>query len=62
MRRPSACYLIEYLGLIDQEAEAGKAVKGARRLQARLSPISDLNEDDIKTLVVDDKWLATLRR
>jgi len=51
-----------YLALIDQEAEASKRVREAQRaLDAKIAAkYKALSEDEIKTLVVDDKWLATL--
>ena len=51
-----------YLALIDQEAEASKRVREAQRaLDAKVAAkYKALSEDEIKTLVVDDKWLATL--
>jgi type I restriction enzyme M protein len=54
--------LNRYLALIDQEAEAAKRVREAQRaLDAQVTAkYKALCEDEIKTLVVDDKWLATL--
>lgn len=54
--------LNRYLALIDQEAEAAKRVREAQRaLDARVAAKTKaLNEDGVKTLVVDDKWLAAL--
>jgi type I restriction enzyme M protein len=51
-----------YLDLIEQEATANKKVKDAQKaLEAKVSAqYAKLSEMDIKTLVVDDKWLATL--
>ncbi|HEY0754164.1 MAG TPA: type I restriction-modification system subunit M [Ktedonobacteraceae bacterium] len=51
-----------YLDLLDQEAEANSKVKTAQKLlEARVAAkYKTLNEDEVKTLVVDDKWLATL--
>ena len=51
-----------YLELIDQEAALKKAIKEA---EAELDQLAhdkypELSEDEVKTLVVDDKWLATL--
>ena len=50
------------IALIDQEAEANRKVKEAQKaLDARVAATySSLSEDEVKTLVVDDKWLATL--
>jgi len=49
--------------LFDQEAEAKKAVKEAQEALDRLvfAQYPKLTEDEIKTLVVDDKWQATLK-
>jgi type I restriction enzyme M protein len=51
-----------YLDLLDQEAEARKKVKDAQKtLDAKVAAqYKRLSEDEVKTLVVDDKWLATL--
>jgi type I restriction enzyme M protein len=51
-----------YLGLIEKEAAANKQVKEAQKaLEAKeAAKYTELTEDEIKTLVVDDKWLATL--
>lgn len=51
-----------YLLLIEQEAAAAKNVKEAQKaldIQV-IRKYSQLSEAEIKTLVVDDKWLATL--
>lgn len=50
------------LELIESEAEAAKAVKGAQaQLDAKvLDRYFKLSEAEIKTLVVDDKWFATI--
>ncbi len=50
------------LGLGDAAAKAKKRVKEAQeKLDARvLAKYDDLTEDEIKTLVVDDKWLAAI--
>lgn len=52
----------EYLVLLDKEAEANDKVKQAQKdLEAKVaSKYGKLAEDDIKTLVVDDKWLSAL--
>lgn len=49
--------------LMDQEANAKKAVKDAQAEldQAVLTRYSELTEDEIKQLAVDDKWLADIR-
>ncbi|GHO96265.1 type I restriction-modification system subunit M [Reticulibacter mediterranei] len=50
------------LDLINQEAEASKKVRTAQKaLDAKVdAKYKVLSEDEIKTLVVDDKWLASL--
>lgn len=54
--------LNEYLELIENEATANKKVKDAQKaLDAKVAAqYAKLTEAEIKTLVVDDKWLATL--
>ncbi len=54
--------LTDYLRLSDQEAAANTALKAAQDslMEKVLQQYAQLSEDDIKTLVVDDKWLATL--
>ncbi|MDF9434776.1 type I restriction-modification system subunit M [Chromohalobacter israelensis] len=49
--------------LMDQEASAKKAVKDAQAEldQAVLARYAELTEDEIKQLVVDDKWLVDIR-
>jgi len=51
-----------YAALIEKEAAAGKKVKEAQRaLDAKVAAqYAKLSADEIKTLVVDDKWQATL--
>ena len=51
-----------YLALIVQESAANKNVKDAQKLlDAKVAAqYSKFSADDIKTLVVDDKWLTTL--
>jgi type I restriction enzyme M protein len=51
-----------YLALIEKEAGASKKVKEAQRaLDAKVvAKYAKLSEAEIKTLVVDDKWLARL--
>ncbi|MBV9792122.1 MAG: type I restriction-modification system subunit M [Chloroflexi bacterium] len=51
------------LALIDAEDDADKAVKDAQAaLDAKvLAKYGQLTEAEIKTLVVDDKWLATIQ-
>ncbi len=54
--------LKEYLSLMEKEAEVARKVRDARSaLEARLAvKYGKLTEEEIKSLVVDDKWLATL--
>jgi type I restriction enzyme M protein len=54
--------LKEYLALLEKEAEANDRVKEAQKeLEAKVAAkYGKLTEDEIKTLVVDDKWLVTL--
>ena len=54
--------LENYLNLSEQEAVAGKKVKEAQKaLDTKVAAkYRQLSETEIKTLVVDDKWLATL--
>jgi len=54
--------LTEYLELIEAETFATKMVKDAvKALDAKVtSKYATLTEDEVKNLVVDDKWLATL--
>ncbi len=51
-----------FLALIDQEAEAGATFKAAQdALMAKvLVKYTKLTENEIKALVVDDKWLASI--
>ena len=51
-----------YAALIEKEAAAGKKVKEAQKaLDAKVAAqYKQLTEAEIKTLVVDDKWLAAL--
>ena len=51
-----------YADLIEQEAAAGKAVKDAQKaLDTKVAAqYAKLTETEIKTLVVEDKWLAAL--
>ena len=55
--------LTRCLELIDAEADAGKAVKDAQaELDARvLARYAKLSEVEIKSLVVEGKWVAALR-
>ena len=54
--------LKDYLAFLEKEAEANDRVKEAQKeLEAKVATkYGKLTEDEIKTLVVDDKWLATL--
>jgi len=54
--------LEEYLGLIEKESAASKKVKDAQKALAAevAEKYGELTVDEIKTLVVDDKWLAAL--
>ena len=54
--------LNEYLDLLEQETEASKKIKDAQKaLDAKVvAKYNVLSEDEVKTLVVEDKWLATL--
>jgi type I restriction enzyme M protein len=54
--------LTEYLELIESETSANKAVKDAvKSLDAKVAAkYATLTEEEVKSLVVDDKWLATL--
>ena len=54
--------LEDYSALLDQQADAKARLKAAQEdLEAKLdAKYPTLTEDEIKTLVVDDKWLATI--
>ena len=54
--------LNEYLDLLEQETEASKKIKDAQKaLDAKVAArYNMLSEDEVKTLVIEDKWLATL--
>lgn len=51
-----------YLKLIEQEAKASKQIREAIAALDNLvlTKYPTLSEDEIKTLVVDDKWMATI--
>lgn len=53
-----------YLKLIEQEAEISKQIKVLTQFLDKyvLTKYGDLTQDEIKTLVVDDKWMTTLRQ
>jgi type I restriction enzyme M protein len=57
-----AAILRIFLDVLEKEATAKKAVKAAEaELEALVSDkFSNLTEDDVKALVVDDKWLSVL--
>ena len=54
--------LRKYLALVEQEATASKKVKDTQKtLDAKvIAQYAKVTETEIKTLVVEDKWLATL--
>ena len=54
--------LNDYLALIEKEAATSAKIKDAQEaLMAKVATqYGKLSEDEIKTLVVDDKWLATI--
>jgi type I restriction enzyme M protein len=54
--------LTEYMELIEAESAAGKKVKDAiKALDTKVkAKYASLTADEVKTLVVNDKWLATL--
>ena len=54
--------LQDYLGLVEQESLVGGRIKSAQEaLSTKVTAKYDqLTEADIKTLVVDDKWIVTL--
>jgi len=54
--------LSAYLALADRETKAGRAIREAqKRLDTQVAEkYAALTEDEVKTLVVDDKWLAAL--
>ena len=54
--------LEDYSKLLDQQADTKARLKAAQEdLEAKLdAKYPTLTEDEIKTLVVDDKWLATI--
>lgn len=54
--------LEEYSALLDKQADSKARLKAAQEeLEAKLdAKYPQLTEEEIKTLVVDDKWLATL--
>jgi len=54
--------LQQYFARSDQEATASTTLKTAEEslIEKILQQYSKLTKDDIKTLVVDDKWLVTI--
>lgn len=56
--------LKDYLKLSEQEAEISKQIKLLTQFLDKyvLTKYGDLTDDEIKTLVVDDKWMTTLRQ
>jgi type I restriction enzyme M protein len=54
--------LQDYLALVEQEAETAAKMKAAQdALMEKVSAkYGSLNEEEVKALVVDDKWLATV--
>ncbi len=53
-----------YLKLIEQEAETNRKIKEAQAAldEKLIAQYKTLTEDEIKTLVVDDKWMATIEK
>jgi len=56
--------LYDYLRLVDAEAAATKKVRDAKAaLDRKVSAkYGELDEEEVKTLVVDDKWMTTIER
>jgi type I restriction enzyme M protein len=54
--------LNEYLDLLDQETEASKKIKDAQKvLDAKVSAkYNVLSEEEVETLVIENKWIAVL--
>ncbi len=54
--------LEDYLALMEKESEAGSRVKEAQKAldETVIAKYGRLSEAEVKALVVDDKWLATL--
>jgi type I restriction enzyme M protein len=54
--------LQDYLALAEQEAETAARLKSAQEtlMEKVLAKYGKLTEDEVKALVVDDKWLATV--
>lgn len=53
-----------YLGLLDQKSTIEKQIKEAEKnlKNTVLKKYKELSEGEIKTLVVDDKWMVTIRQ
>lgn len=51
-----------YLSLLEQEMEAGRKIKEAQKeLNAKvIKKYTMISEDEVKMLVIDDKWISTL--
>ncbi len=56
--------LEQYLEIADSESAVGKKIKAADAVLEKklLEKYGELSEDDVKTLVVDDKWISVLGR
>jgi type I restriction enzyme M protein len=54
--------LKQYLALLEKESDADSRIKDAQKgLEAKIAAkYGNLTEEEIKTLVVDDKWLTTI--
>jgi type I restriction enzyme M protein len=52
-----------YAALLEQQAEANKRVKEAQKTldEQVVNQYARLTEDEVKALVIDDKWMAALR-
>ncbi|MBU3966744.1 MAG: type I restriction endonuclease subunit M, partial [Euryarchaeota archaeon] len=53
-----------YLKLIEKEADANKKIKDAQTALDKkvIARYKELTEDEVKILVVDDKWMAAISR
>jgi type I restriction enzyme M protein len=56
--------LLAYLKLVDKETQANRKIKAAETdLDKKvIAQYNQLTEDEVKTLVVEDKWFASLRQ
>lgn len=54
--------LEQYLEIADSESAVGRKIKAAEATLEKklLEKYGELTEDDVKSLVVDDKWMATI--